>query len=161
MSTCFITQKRNGEESSCSGPHRDARERTPDRAALLRNALERRGEQLQWAPSRCTGVRTRQNRTAVAPIQRWVGGRCNKKRSERTRPNSRNGHVVLSPLLIACLRLRQGKAEVEVEQQRAGPSAFLSNLVSNYLCFLVEGAIHSKGARAAAAPAPLGPRARL
>jgi hypothetical protein len=32
VSTFFkCTQKRNGEESSCSGPHRDARECTPDR----------------------------------------------------------------------------------------------------------------------------------
>jgi hypothetical protein len=82
-------------------------------------------------------VHTRQNRTAVAPIQRWVGGRCNKKRSERARPNSRHGHVVLSPLSIACLRPRQGKGkgkgEVEAEPAVAGPSAFLFNLVSNHL----------------------------
>jgi hypothetical protein len=64
-------------------------------------------------------INTRQNRTATASIQRGVGGRCNKKGSERTRPNSRNGHVVLSPLSIACLRLRrQGNGEVEAEQQQ-------------------------------------------
>jgi hypothetical protein len=39
-----------------------------------------------------------------------------------------------------------------------------ANTISSYLFFLVEEAgpfIHSKGARTAAAPTPLGPRARL
>jgi hypothetical protein len=66
---------------------------------------------------------TEQNRSCSHPAL-GLGGRCNKKRSERARPNSRNGHVVLSPLSIACLRLRQGKGvakgEVEAELQQ-GP----------------------------------------
>jgi hypothetical protein len=40
--------------------------------------------------------------------------------TQRMERNGWNGHVVLSPLSIACLRLRQGNGEVEEAEQQQG-----------------------------------------